>query len=105
MSNPAPMSAPSPVPSDALKAEANAKFKDGKYEEAIALYTQAIDVHPTSVLFANRAFANLKLENYGAALLDSDEAITLDPYNVKAHYRHGTANFALGTAAREAAET
>jgi cytochrome c-type biogenesis protein CcmH/NrfG len=28
--------------------------------------------------------------------LDSDEAITLDPYNVKAHYRHGTANFALG---------
>ena len=87
MSNPAPMSAPSPVPSDALKAEANAKFKDGKYEEAIALYTQAIDVHPTSVLFANRAFANIKLENYGAALLDSDEAITLDPYNAEAKQR------------------
>jgi serine/threonine-protein phosphatase 5 len=88
--------APASGPSDVLKAEANAKFKDGKYEEAIALYTQAIEVFPTSVLYANRAFANLKLENYGAALLDADEAITLDPFNVKAHYRHGTANIALG---------
>jgi serine/threonine-protein phosphatase 5 len=88
--------APASVPSDALKAEANTKFKDGKYEEAIALYSQAIEVFPTSILYANRAFANIKLENYGAALSDADEAITLDPYNVKAHYRHGTANFALG---------
>lgn len=88
--------APAPLPSDALKAQANAKFKDGKYEEAVELYTQAIEVHQTSVLYANRAFANLKLENYGVALLDADEAITLDPFNVKAHYRHGTANFALG---------
>ena len=60
--------APAPLPSDALKAQANAKFKDGKYEEAVELYTQAIEVHQTSVLYANRAFANLKLENYGVAL-------------------------------------
>jgi serine/threonine-protein phosphatase 5 len=89
-------SAPDPVPSDALKAEANAKFKESKFEDAISLYTQAIELYPTSVLYANRAFTNIKLENYGAALSDADEAITLDPFNVKAHYRHGTANFALG---------
>lgn len=37
----------------------------------------------------------MKLENYGLAILDSDEAIKLDPNYAKAYYRKADANIAL----------
>ena len=40
---------------------------------------------------ANRAFANLKCENYGSAIADADEALRLDPEFIKANYRKGAA--------------
>lgn len=40
---------------------------------------------------ANRAFANLKCENYGSAITDADEALRLDPEFIKANYRKGAA--------------
>jgi serine/threonine-protein phosphatase 5 len=36
-----------------------------------------------AVYYGNRAFAHLKLENYGTALSDSNMAIQLDPAYVK----------------------
>lgn len=44
----------------------------------------------------NRAFAHLKLENYGSAIADAAAALALDPSFIKAHYRRGSAYLALG---------
>ena len=35
----------------------------------------------------NRAFAQLKAENYGSAIVDADAALAIDPTFVKAYYR------------------
>ena len=52
--------------SEELKAQANAKFQENHFVDAVALYTQAIDLNPRNhILFANRAFCQVKLENYG----------------------------------------
>jgi tetratricopeptide (TPR) repeat protein len=40
--------------------------------------------------------AYIKMEQYGQAILDADCAIKIDPQYVKAYYRRGSANFALG---------
>lgn len=45
---------------------------------------------------ANRAFAQLKAENYGSAIADAGEALKLDGGFVKAFYRRGSAHLALG---------
>lgn len=50
---------------DSLKDAANALYKDGKYEPAIAAYTSAITAHPANAaLYANRAAAYVMLEKY-----------------------------------------
>lgn len=53
------------------------------YQDAIDWFTKAIDLHPTAVVYSNRAFAHIKLEEYGSAIIDSTEAITLDPAYMK----------------------
>lgn len=56
-----------------------------KFSQAIALYTQAIELNSQSAVYwANRAFAHTKLEEYGSALLDASEAIKIDPKYSKA---------------------
>jgi len=52
--------------SDELKGQANAKFQENHFSEAIELYSAALEENPLNhVLLANRAFCQLKLENYG----------------------------------------
>eukprot|EP00958_Prasinococcus_capsulatus_P019286 scaffold2357_cov399-Prasinococcus_capsulatus_cf.AAC.20 len=54
------------------------------FSKAIELYTQAIELVPDSpVYLSNRAFAHLKLENFGAALQDATRAIEIDPTYTK----------------------
>ena len=43
----------------------------------------------------NRAFAQLKCENFGSAIADAGAALALDPSSVKAYYRRGSAHLAL----------
>ncbi|RKP02055.1 hypothetical protein CXG81DRAFT_5039, partial [Caulochytrium protostelioides] len=65
---------------EALKAEANTLFAHKSYEAAIDKYSQAITFNPNvAVYYANRAFAQLKLEYYGAAIADAKRAIAVDP--------------------------
>lgn len=70
-----------------------------RYDAAVDEYSKAIALKLNSpksaVYFANRAFAHMKLENYGLAIADSDEAIKLDPNYAKAYYRKADANIAL----------
>jgi len=80
---------------DKLKNEGNKLFADHKFQPAIEAYTKAIEIAPTAILYANRAFAHIKLESYGSAIEDATKAIELDPTYVKAYYRRGSASLAL----------
>eukprot|EP00904_Undaria_pinnatifida_P008607 jgi/Undpi1/4877/HiC_scaffold_19.g08230.m1 len=81
---------------EALKAEGNALLAANKIYLAVAKYSQAIDLHPTAIYLSNRAFCYVKLEQFGLAITDADLALTLDPSYLKAYYRRGSANMALG---------
>ncbi|XP_075982644.1 protein phosphatase D3 [Anticarsia gemmatalis] len=80
-----------------LKNEANEYFKKQSYNNAIELYTKAIEKNPkNAVFFANRSIANLRLENFGYALSDASKAIELDRAYTKAYYRRAAAYMSLG---------
>ncbi|KAI8318738.1 TPR-like protein, partial [Martensiomyces pterosporus] len=75
----------------------NAAFKKGNYALAVEQYSMAIDEDRTkSVYFINRAMALIKLERYAKAIDDCTQGIKLDPKNVKAFWRRGTARLHLG---------
>ena len=83
--------------SDRLKALGNELFVAKQYHQALALYTQAINVDPTNaVLYSNRATTNFLLEHYAASVEDSAIAIQHDPKNAKAWYRRAESYTALG---------
>jgi len=82
--------------SDEFKAKANKFFGEQSYDNAIELYTTAIKYHPTAILYSNRSFSNFKKEFFVCALQDAIKANELDPNYVKAYYRLGSANLALG---------
>ncbi len=82
---------------DLLKGKANEMFKAEKFNGAIELYSQAIELNPVSaVLHANRSIANLRVENFGYALSDANRAIELDKTYLKGYYRRAAAHMALG---------
>lgn len=65
--------------------------------QAQQLYTKAIEADPTSaVLWGNRAFAAIRLEEFGGAIADATKALELDEKYAKGFYRRGDASFALG---------
>ena len=74
-------------------------FVDKNFEDACTQYTEAIflkiSAERKAVLYCNRSFASLKLENNQLALNDACEAVKLDPTNVKGSYRKGQAYVAL----------
>jgi serine/threonine-protein phosphatase 5 len=74
----------------------NQELAEGHFIQAIELYSQGLEYRPTNaILLANRALAYIKVENFGLALLDSDNAIEADPTYAKGYYRRASANFAL----------
>ncbi|PPR05835.1 hypothetical protein CVT26_010115 [Gymnopilus dilepis] len=74
-----------------LKAEANKAFTSHDFKNAARLYSEAIEHNPNdATLWCNRAYARMKLEEYGYALADANQAITLDSKYVKAYYRRAT---------------
>jgi serine/threonine-protein phosphatase 5 len=90
-----------PEQAESLKNQANAFFLEGHMEKAVEYYTKAIELVNASdkaaaVYFSNRAFAQIKLENYGSALADAESAIAADPAYPKSYYRKSSSLFALG---------
>eukprot|EP00029_Vermamoeba_vermiformis_P007757 TRINITY_DN3444_c0_g1_i1.p1 TRINITY_DN3444_c0_g1~~TRINITY_DN3444_c0_g1_i1.p1 ORF type:complete len:413 (-),score=112.01 TRINITY_DN3444_c0_g1_i1:9-1247(-) len=88
---------------DNFKEQGNACLQRGPkyYKDAAEYYTKAIDQKiqdavKNSILYANRAQANLLLKNYGKTIEDAKKAIELNPKNVKAYYRAAKAYSALG---------
>ena len=76
---------------DALKEAGNKAFGNGSFEEAIKYYTQAIELTPSHIYYANRANAYLELTNFEACIKDCDEAIRIDPKYVKSYIRKANA--------------
>lgn len=74
---------------DRMKDEGNGHFKAGRYQQAIDIYTTALDVDPSnkgtnSKILNNRAMCFSKLKQYPAAIQDCDRAIQLDASYTKA---------------------
>ncbi|KAG6810107.1 hypothetical protein H0H92_013269 [Tricholoma furcatifolium] len=77
------------------KEKGNAAYKDRQYNEAAALYTQAIQVtpKPEPVYFSNRAACYIAMQppQYNLVMEDCDEALKLDVNYVKALNRRAVA--------------
>lgn len=84
-----------------MKEQGNEKFKLGKYEEAMSLYTEALEVGDMkdterAVIFKNRSMCNLKLEKYYEAANDASESLEICPNDPKALYRRCVAYEKIG---------
>jgi hypothetical protein len=74
----------------------NEAFKAGDFTQAAVHYTESIQVFDSDpMVFSNRAACFLKLGRHQQALDDSCRSVALDPAMVKAHFRKGTALYAL----------
>jgi serine/threonine-protein phosphatase 5 len=57
---------------------------ESHFTGAIESYTSAIELNPNNaVYFANRAYAHIKLEEHGSAIVDGTTAIDLNPRYAK----------------------
>uniref|UniRef100_A0A5B7B255 Protein SGT1 homolog n=2 Tax=Davidia involucrata TaxID=16924 RepID=A0A5B7B255_DAVIN len=75
-----------------LETSAKEAFIDDHFELAVDLYSQAIAMNPKNAeLYADRAQANIKFNNFTEAVADANRAIGLDPSMPKAYLRKGTA--------------
>ena len=69
--------------SESIKSKANKLFKEGEFETALSMYTQALKICPLiyskerAILFANRAAAKSKLPVYPLTELFSSYLISL----------------------------
>ncbi|CDH53530.1 dnaj homolog subfamily c member 7 isoform 1 [Lichtheimia corymbifera JMRC:FSU:9682] len=87
----------SPLTAEEVKAKANEQYKGGHYNEAVRLYSEAIELSPnTATYYANRAAALTMLGKYKEAADDCRTATSLDPSNIKAFCRAGKCHMNLG---------
>nr|CAI5817254.1 unnamed protein product [Callosobruchus analis] len=83
------------------KEQGNAAFKNSDYDQAVRLYTKAINVtkgenRNLAVYYKNRAAAHLKQQKYQEALEDCDKCLEIVPSDPKALFRRCQALEALG---------
>ncbi|GAB2211640.1 hypothetical protein Droror1_Dr00024964 [Drosera rotundifolia] len=78
------------------KEQGNEYFKQKKFNEAIDSYSRSIALSPSSVAYANRAMAYVKIKRFREAEDDCTEALNLDDRNIKAYSRRATARKELG---------
>ncbi|WP_404787689.1 tetratricopeptide repeat protein [Altericista sp. CCNU0014] len=100
LSAPAPSSQVQPAtPAPDAKAAVSAyvrqgdrAFAEGKYSEAIAAYTKALELFDTNeYAYYNRGNAYRKLKDYPKAIADLTKAIQLDPQNTFSYLYRGMA--------------
>jgi len=69
--------------------------KDGRTQEAIADYTQALKLNPKYVdAYIERGYARVRTENFEGALSDFTQALQLAPTNPRSYY-HLTCFYSL----------
>jgi DnaJ family protein C protein 7 len=87
------------------KERGNQLYKIEKYQQAISLYTEAIELCPdTSSYYGNRSACYMMLYQYELALKDARKAVDLDRSFTKGYIRIAKCSLALGkvTAAKTA---
>lgn len=63
-----------------MKDQGNAALNQGKFEEAIRCYSNAIKLDPTNhVLYSNRSAAYCKNSQFSEALADAEKTVSLKP--------------------------
>ncbi len=81
----------------ALTSDALVLYSQGKYDDAIKAYDEAIKLDPKNKeAFFNRGLALAALDKFDEAIKDYDKATKLDPKNKEAFYNMGLALVALG---------
>ncbi|XP_009627310.1 inactive TPR repeat-containing thioredoxin TTL3-like [Nicotiana tomentosiformis] len=84
---------------DALKSIGNEQYRQGKFEEALALYNQAIEIDPKNACYySNKSASLMCLGRLIEAVLACREAIRLDPSYHNAHFRLARLYLRLGDA-------
>lgn len=74
--------------SNLKKTAGNKAFTQGKFDQALKLYTEAIEIWPENhVLYSNRSATYLQLKNFDKALEDADECVRLNKDFPKGHFR------------------
>ena len=72
-------------------------YKEGKYEEAIKHYDQAIDINPQfAEAYNNRGITKDRLGRHEEAIEDYNEVIRINPQFAEAYYNRGTTKDLLG---------
>jgi len=78
-----------------LKQRGNTAFRNKDYELAVDLYSQVLKIdHQLVHALTNRAEACIMLKDYSRAISDCNQAIDLDPSNLKAFNKRGRCYFA-----------
>uniref|UniRef100_A0A0C9RIK8 DNAJC7_3 protein n=1 Tax=Fopius arisanus TaxID=64838 RepID=A0A0C9RIK8_9HYME len=73
---------------EAMKEEANALYKEGRFKQALIKYTELIHLYPTNANnYSNRSACHMMMEKYENALNDARKTIEIDPTHIKAHVR------------------
>lgn len=75
---------------------ARQQTQDALEEDAIATYTRAIQINPTSTAFFERGMLYLRQERQQEALEDLTQAIQRNPTFADAYYQRGNIRFNLG---------
>ncbi|KAK7301222.1 hypothetical protein RJT34_12083 [Clitoria ternatea] len=87
------------VDSEVLKSMGNEAYKKRRFEEALALYDQAIALDSNKATYhCNKSAALIGLGRFQEAIFECEESIRLDPSYDRAHNRLATIYFRLGEA-------
>ncbi|MBA0625807.1 hypothetical protein Godav_003566 [Gossypium davidsonii] len=82
---------------ETLKNKGNEAYKQGRFEEALALYERAISLDSKQATYrCNKSAALLGLGRLMEAIVECKEAIQLDPTYCRAHHRLATIYLRLG---------
>ncbi|SMN17857.1 similar to Saccharomyces cerevisiae YOR027W STI1 Hsp90 cochaperone, interacts with the Ssa group of the cytosolic Hsp70 chaperones and activates Ssa1p ATPase activity [Maudiozyma saulgeensis] len=83
---------------DEYKQQGNAAFSAKEYDNAIDLFTKAIEVSetPNHVLYSNRSATYSSMKKFAEALKDAEECTKINPTWSKGYNRKGAAHFGLG---------
>ncbi|KAG5112448.1 hypothetical protein JHK82_035717 [Glycine max] len=84
---------------EVLKSMGNEAYKQGRFEEALALYDQAIALDSNKAVYhCNKSAALIGLGRLQEAIVECEESIKLDPSYVRAYNRLATIYVRLGEA-------
>ena len=82
-----------------LKAQGNAAFKKQDFEEAIRLYTEALEIKgikDTHLIYSNRSAAFYFLKKFSDALADAEKCIEINSEWQKGYFRAAKALSSMG---------